>query len=276
VIYPIASLCEVLEVSRSAYYDWLNGTPPEREEKNEDLREAVQSVHDRSRGTYGRRRIAAHLLNEGQAVSAGRVERRMKELQIKGISPRPYVVTTRANRDLQNSPNLIKDEAVAVDRIDQVWVSDLTFIPTSEGWLFLCIVLDLFSRKIVGWSMRSDMKADILMDSTNMAFKARTPAPGLIFHSDCGGQYKAHRFRKMLRRQKSRQSMTFAGNCYDNATAESFFGTLKTELVYRTKFATREQAKAAVFEYIEVFYNRFRLHSAIGNQSPVGFEKSVA
>ena len=272
----MASMCDVLEVSRSSFYDWLNGGSSGRSGDNAELRETIQIVHDKSRGTYGRRRIAAHLTNQGQQISSGRVARRMKELQIKGISPRPYVITTRPNRDLQNSPNLIKDEAVVVSRVNQVWVSDLTFIPTGEGWLFLCIVLDLCSRKIVGWSMRSDMKADILMDASKMAFKSREPIHGLIFHSDCGGQYKAHRFRKMLRRHQTRQSMTFAGNCYDNATAESFFGTLKTELVYRTKFATRDAAKAAVFEYIEVFYNRFRLHSAIGNQSPVEFEKSVA
>lgn len=205
-----------------------------------------------------------------------RIGRRMKELGLQGISPRPYIVTTRANLDLENSPNLIKDESLKASNVNEIWVSDITFIPTSEGWLFLCIVLDLYSRKIVGWSMRSDMKADIIMEATRMALKARKPSAGLVFHSDCGGQYKAKRFRNLLKKHGIRQSMTFAGNCYDNPTAESFFGTLKTELVYRVKFETREAAKAAVFQYVEVFYNRIRLHSSIGYHSPDEFEKNVA
>jgi putative transposase len=269
-------MCRVLGVSRSAYYEWLTETPSLRSEERKKLREAVLAVHMSSRGTYGRRRIRAHLAKAGQAKSIGNVEKRMQELQIRGISPRAFVVTTKGAPKLKNSPNLIKDEAVKVSRPNQAWVSDLTFIRTDEGWLYLCIILDLHSRKIVGWSMRSDMKAEILMEAAKMSFKSRQPNAGLIFHSDCGGQYKAQKFRALLCRHKVRQSMTFAGNCYDNATAESFFGTLKSELVYRNKFATREQAKAAVFEYIEVFYNRFRLHSAIGNQSPVDFEKNVA
>lgn len=200
----------------------------------------------------------------------------MKELGIQGISPRAFVITTRDNTNLENSPNLIKDEALKVTGVDQVWVSDITFIPTREGWLYLCIVLDLYSRRIVGWDMQSNLKADMVINSLRMALKSRKPAPGMIFHSDCGGQYKAGRFRGLLKRHKARQSMTHAGNCYDNATAESFFGTLKTELVARLSFETREQAKAAIFEYVEVFYNRFRMHSSIGYQSPVEFEKSVA
>lgn len=200
----------------------------------------------------------------------------MKELGIQGISPRAFVITTRDNTNLANSPNLIKDEALEVTRIDQIWVSDITFIPTKEGWLYLCVVLDLYSRKIVGWDMQSNLKADLVINALRMALKARKPAPGLIFHSDCGGQYKAGRFRGLLKRHRIRQSMTHAGNCYDNATAESFFGTLKTELVRRLNFETREQAKAAIFEYVEVFYNRLRMHSSIGYQSPVEFEKNVA
>ncbi len=274
--YPVQLLCELMDVSRSAFYEWLEGTPSPRTEANETLRKAVYTAHETSRGTYGRRRIALQLVKEGTPVSPSRVERRMKELGIQGISPRAFVTTTRDNTNLENSPNLIKDEALAVDRIDQVWVSDITFIPTKEGWLYLCIVLDLYSRKIVGWDMQSTLKADLVINALRMALKGRKPAPGLIFHSDCGGQYKAGRFRGLLKRHRIRQSMTHAGNCYDNATAESFFGTLKTELVRRLSFETREQAKAAIFEYVEVFYNRIRMHSSIGYQSPVEFEKSVA
>ncbi|RYZ85138.1 MAG: IS3 family transposase [Proteobacteria bacterium] len=200
----------------------------------------------------------------------------MKILGIEGISPRKFVKTTILNRDLANSPNLIKDEGLSSFEPNRIWVSDITFIPTAQGWLYLCIVLDLHSRKIVGWSMREDMKADIILEATRMALKARRPVSSLVFHSDCGGQYKAKKFRNLLRRYNIRQSMTFAGNCYDNATAESFFGTLKSELVYRTKFDTREAARAAIFEYIEAFYNRVRMHSSLGYLSPMQYEQNVA
>lgn len=265
-----------MSVSRSAFYEWLQGVPAPRIEANRKLREAVYSAHEASFGTYGRRRVALELAKQGVTASPSRIERRMKELGIQGISPRPFIVTTRNNANLENSPNLIKDEALKANEIDRIWVSDITFIPTKEGWLFLCIVLDLCSRRIVGWSMRADMKADLIMDATKMALKTRKPKSGLVFHSDCGGQYKAAVFRSLLRRHGIRQSMTFAGNCYDNATAESFFGTLKSELVRRLTFETREQAKAAIFEYVEVFYNRLRMHSSIGYQSPAEFEKKLA
>jgi putative transposase len=265
-----------MDVSRSAFYEWLQGIPAPRIERNKMLREAVYTVHQASRGIYGRRKITLELVKKGVNVSEGRVDRRMKELGIQGISPRPFIKTTRDDTDLENSPNLIKGEALKATEIDQIWVSDITFIPTKEGWLFLCIVLDLCSRRIVGWAMRSDMKADLVMDATKMALKSRKPRLGLVFHSDCGGQYKARKFRSLLRRHGVRQSMTHAGNCYDNATAESFFGTLKCELVRRLSFETREQAKAAIFEYVEVFYNRLRMHSSIGYQSPDEFEQKLA
>lgn len=274
--YPVQLLCDALEVSRSCYYEWLQAIPSKRCEANKLLRDAVYTVHEASRGTYGRRRIAAQIAKQGSAVSPARIERRMKELGIQGISPRAFVTTTRDNTNLENSPNIIKDEALVATAIDQIWVSDITFIPTKEGWLFLCIVLDLYSRRIVGWDMQPHMRAELVINALRMALKGRKPPPGLVFHSDCGGQYKAGRLRGLLMRHRTRQSMTFAGNCYDNATAESFFGTLKTELVGRLTFETREQAKAAIFEYVEVFYNRIRMHSSIGYQSPIEFEKAVA
>ncbi|HYX38594.1 MAG TPA: IS3 family transposase [Oligoflexus sp.] len=219
--YPVQLLCDVLEVSRSCYYEWLQAIPSKRVEANKLLRDAVHTVHEASRGTYGRRRIAAQIAKQGPAVSPTRIERRMKELGIQGISPRAFVTTTRDNTKLVNSPNLIKGEDLEAKTIDQIWVSDITFIPTKEGWLYLCIVLDLYSRRIVGWDMQSNMKADLVINALRMALKGRKPAAGLIFHSDCGGQYKAGRFRGLLRRYRVRQSMTFAGNCYDNATAEA-------------------------------------------------------
>lgn len=149
----------------------------------------------------------------------------MKELGIQGISPRPFIKTTCDDTDLENSPNIIQGEGLEVSGMDQIWVSDITFIPTKEGWLFLCIVLDLYSRRIIGWDVLPNMKADLVITALRMALKTRKPSPGLVFHSDCGGQYKARKFRRLLKRYCARQSMTHAGNCYDNATAESFFGS---------------------------------------------------
>ena len=263
-------------MSRSGYYEWLNATPSDREQANSGLRDRLQRVHAASRGTYRRRRLRAAVEREGTSVSEGRIRRRMKDLHIVGISPRSFVKTTRPDASLENSPNLIKDEQIEVQKSGEVWVSDITFIKTGEGWLYLCIVLDLATRRIVGWDMKENLRAQIVINALKMALAQPAKRVAKVFHSDCGGQYKARLFRGLLRKNNIRQSMTHAGNCYDNATAESFFGTLKSELVGRMKFKTREEARGAIFEYIEVFYNRVRLHSALGNMSPSEFEEKIA
>lgn len=235
----------------------------------------MTAIFDLSRGTYGRRRLTAAVnrdLNKG--VSINRVERRMKELKIAGYRPPSFKRTTIGDPLLEDSPNLIK--AVQAKGIDHIWVSDITYISTSEGWLYLCVIIDLFSRKVVGWKTSPNMKADVVIDSLKDALKVRRPKGKTIFHSDKGGQYKSKRFRRMLKRNKILQSMTGVDHCYDNAFAESFFGTLKSDLVRGKTFANRDVADAALFEYIEIIYNRFRLHSSLGYQSPEEFEKKIA
>lgn len=269
-------MCKALDVSRSSFYEWLNRDPSLRDIENQTIKEEIEPVFDSSNGTYGRRRLSAALEKKGVLASVNRIERRMKELDIQGYRPRAYKITTIGNSKLKNSPNLLKDENIVAEALNQVWVTDITYIATKEGWLYLCMFLDLCSRKIIGWSMEDNMKASMVNRALRMAIKTRKPKKGLIVHSDCGGQFKAKSFRSILWNNKIRQSMTHAGNCYDNATAESFFGTLKNELIRGVKFETRESAKAAIFEYIESFYNRARLHSSLGYNSPMEFEENIA
>lgn len=199
----------------------------------------------------------------------------MKELGIEGYRPPVFKRTTIGDASVENSPNLLRAENIVPSQPNQVWTTDITYIATKEGWMYLCVFLDLYSRKVVGWSIDDNMKADLVLRAFNDAIRQRKPGKGLIVHSDCGGQYKSKRFRRLLWRKKIRQNMT-AGNCYDNANAESFFGSLKSDIIRGKKFSSKEEARAAVFEYVEVFYNRVRLHSALGYQSPNSFEENVA
>lgn len=265
-------LCQAMDVSRAAYYEWLDTKPGKREVENEALRQDVAKAFETYKGIYGRRRLARVVTLEGQGVSANSIERRMKELSLAGWRPKAFKKTTTGDPSLANSPNLLKRENITANRPDQVWVTDITYVATKDGWLYLCVFMDLYSRKVLGWAMDENMKTELVIKAFEMACKSRKPAAGLIVHSDCGGQYKSKKFRRALSRRHVRQSMTHAGNCYDNAHAESFFGTLKNELIRGVKFQTREEAKAALFEYVEVFYNRIRLHSSIGYQSPEDFE----
>jgi transposase InsO family protein len=194
--------------------------------------------------------------------------------RIRGKSPRKFRVTTIPNPKLENSPNLVKG-LKAPSRVDEVWVSDITYLETKEGWAYLCVVLDLCSRKVISWTIAKHMEASLVRDALSAAIKSRGAVTGTIFHSDCGGQYKSKAVRNLLERYRMRQSMTFAGNCYDNATAESFFGTMKSELE-KCQFLSFQEAESVVFEYIECFYNRRRLHSSLGYQSPEEFENGVA
>ncbi len=198
----------------------------------------------------------------------------MKELNIEGYTPPAFKVTTIPDALLVDSPNLVKD--AALNGINQIWVSDITYVATKIGWLYLCIIIDLYSRKVVGWSMQNNMKASLVIAAFEMAQKARKPGKGAIFHSDKGGQYKSKKFRRRLKKANFKQSMTGANHCYDNATAESFFGRLKTELVRGTIFADHDQAEAAIFEYVEVYYNRLSLHSALDYKAPDEFEQDIA
>jgi putative transposase len=240
--------------------------------ENSDLDQKIAQIHANTRGAYGRRRIAAALKREsGPRPSVNRVSRRMAEIGIAGYTPPSFRRTTIPEPLLEDSPNLLAD--ASAHKIDQIWVSDITYIATKEGWLYLCTVMDLYSRKIVGWATSSRMKADIVLKAFSMAYDDRRPTEPVIFHSDKGGQYKAKRLRRKMARLGVRQSMTGVNHCFDNAAAESFFGTLKRELIRGKIFTSRQEADNAVFQFIEVFYNRVRLHSSIGYSSPVEFEK---
>lgn len=265
-----------MAVSKSAFYGWLNHKPSNREMENKVLRDKVSREFVLNKGNYGRRRIAA-VINQEEGflkASINRVDRRMKDLKIAGYTPPSFKRTTIADPLLEDSPNLVTD--AAAKGINEIWVCDLTYVATSQGWLFLCVIIDLYSRKVIGWSTRPDMKVDIVLDAFDKAVKARKLKNGAIFHCDKGGQFKSKKFRRRLQRRGFRQSMTGINHCYDNAVAESFFGTLKTELIRGKKFTSREAAEAAIFEYIEVYYNRLRLHSTLGYKTPDAFEQKIA
>jgi len=262
-------------VSTSGYYSWVSPHISDQEKANSSLKTQVAKVFDLSKGTYGRRRITAAINKrvKDNVISINRVGRRMKELGIAGYTPPSFKKTTIPDPLLEDSPNLIK--AALVKGIDQIWVSDVTYIATKEGWLYLCVIMDLHSRKVVGWSTRHNMKAEIVIEAFKAAIKNRKPSGDIIFHSDKGGQYKSKKFRRMLKRKGFKQSMTGKDHCFDNAHAESFFGSLKSDIIRGVVFSARDIAEDALFEYLEVFYNRIRLHSSLGNTSPEVFEKDI-
>jgi putative transposase len=272
--YPIRLLCKTMMVSRSGYFSWLNRAPSARINSDVALSQLIAEEHRCSRGTYGRRRIKRSLAKKGIKISTNRIAKLMALSSIRGKSPRKFRVTTIPNPKLDNSPNLVK-AINATSRLDEVWISDITYLQTQEGWAYLCVILDLHSRKVISWSIKKHMEASLVITALNSAIRTRGNVEGTIFHSDCGGQYKSKAVRSLITRQKMRQSMTFAGNCYDNATAESFFGTLKCELE-KCQFSSLQEAESVIFEYIEVFYNRQRLHSSLGYKSPDEFEREAA
>ena len=235
------------------------------------MREEISNVYELHKGRYGRRRITDDLNDDrAKPISVGRVARRMKELGVMGYQPKSFKKTTVPDPAFVDSPNLVAE--CKAYGVDEIWISDITYIATNEGWLYLCTIIDLFSRKVIGWATRANMKAEIVIDAFNNACKARNPGECVIFHSDKGGQYKAKRFRRKLRKKGFKQSMTGVNHCYDNAFDESFFGTLKCELVRGKKFSSRAAADTAIFEYIEVYYNRIRKHSSLEYKSPEQFE----
>lgn len=269
--------CEAVEASRSGYYDWRGRPPSERSLDNARLVEDIKRVHTKSRDLYGSPRVTEALKNEGKICNEKRVARLMSENKIKSKTHKKFkVCTTNSNHDLPIAPRVCKTEdvPVAVMAADQVWVGDITYIETAEGWLYLAIFLDLFTRKIVGFSLANHMRSEMVIEALQMGINRQNVEPGtLIIHSDRGVQYAAKEFRDKLDDEDFIASMSRRGNCWDNAYAESFFRTLKVELVYLTKYLTRAEAAAEIFEYIEVFYNRERLHSSIGYITPIQFEQ---
>lgn len=233
----------------------------------------IKNIFEESRGIYGTRRIRRRLMQMGKAVSRKRIARLMKSAQLYCKTKRRFKVTTNSRHNHPISPNLLKRQ-FSVSKPNQYWVGDITYIPTDQGWLYLATVIDLYSRQVVGWSMSNRMQATLVNDALLMAVWKRKPAKGLIWHTDQGSQYASKSHRNLLGDHHIRQSMSRKGNCWDNAVAESFFHTLKIELTHHHRFKTREEAKDVIFEYIEVFYNRIRTHSANDYASPVDFEKS--
>ena len=272
--HPILALCENLEVSPSGYYDWQKRhlSPGVRAAENEILAQEIQEIHTQSRETYGSPRIVAALRKKGRKHGRNRITRLMQEKGLCGRQKRRYRVrTTDSNHDHPIAPNRLA-EAPKATAPNQIWVADITYIETKEGWLYLAAILDLYSRKIVGWAMSEHIDTTLVLKALAMALLHRNPPAKLLLHSDRGVQYASADYRAALSRAGLVPSMSRKGNCYDNAAMESFWSTLKLELVYRWEFASRTEARTEIFDYIESFYNRQRIHSALGYHSPVDFE----
>lgn len=271
--FSVSRICRIMDVSKSGYYAWLKAPKSRRELENEMLLEKITLSHEASGKRYGSPKIHQDLLDEGIFCGLHRVERLMKVNGIYAKTKKKFKATTDSDHSLPVSENIL-DRNFTVKEKDKVYVSDITYIWTLEGWLYLCIVMDLYSRMIIGWSMANHMRAELVEDAFNMACMRRNPGPGLIFHSDRGKQYASKSFRDLLESKKCIQSMSRKGNCWDNACAESLFHSVKTEEVYFNLYKTRDEAKRSIFRYIEVFYNRKRRHSHLGYKSPENFERS--
>ena len=269
--FHVILMCKVLRVSRSGYYEWLKRPTSKQRQEDQRLSREIVTIHQKSRATYGTRRIKVELAEQGEQVSRSRISRLLREQGLKVKSKRKFKVTTNSKHKLPVAPNLLARKFM-VDRPDAVWVSDISYIWTAEGWLYLAGIVDLYSRMVVGWSMNKRITKELTLDALNQALKRRCPQPGLLHHSDRGSQYAAGDYQNLLHDNKMICSMSRKGDCWDNAPMESFFATLKTELIFHEQFATREEAKRKIFEYIEVFYNRQRRHSTIGYQSPADYE----
>jgi putative transposase len=273
--FPVTRMCRVLTVSTSGYYAWRERPQSQRAQDNLELVDRIKEVHAASRETYGSPRVHAELV-QGQGIHCNkkRVERLMRIHDIRGRQRRRRrVKTTDSNHSLPVAPNLL-DRQFEADLPNRKWVADITYVPTDQGWLYVAAVLDLFSRRVIGWSMANTMCTLLVKDALEMAISLRHPQAGLLHHSDRGSQYASAEYQAVLQTSQVVPSMSRAGNCYDNAAMESFFGTLKCELIHDRHYRTRAEARQDIFEYIEVFYNRQRRHSSLGYLSPVAYEKS--
>ncbi|MCH7498358.1 MAG: IS3 family transposase [Candidatus Marinimicrobia bacterium] len=270
--FGVEKMCRSLAVSRSGFYRWNQSGESKRAAENRLLLDSIRRIYESTRGRYGSPRITAELKDQGYSCSRPPVARMMRKHDIRARAWRKFKVTTNSKHKHAVAPNLLR-QTFLTEAPNRIWVSDITYIRTLAGWLYLTVVMDLYNRKIVGWSMSDRMEAtDTTIPAFEMAVKGCQPLPGLVFHSDRGVQYACEPFVALLSRSKAIQSMSGRGNCYDNAVAESFFHTLKTELVYHEIYHTREQARRSLFEYMESFYNRSRKHSTLGYRSPVEYE----
>jgi len=265
-------MCKVIKVNRASYYHWIKAGCIIKKVDTE-LNNLIEAIFLQGRSLYGTRPIRDKLIElYGLLVSRKRISTIMKDLNLKTKMKKRYKNTTDSNHNLPVVPNILNRDFYASNP-NEKWVGDITYIPTGEGWLYLATVIDLYSRKVVGWSMDDTMKVSLVNNALNMAITHRNPPKGLLWHTDRGSQYASYSHRDLLHKYGITQSMSRKGNCWDNAVAESFFKTLKSNLVYPTYFYTKKQAKAEIFEYMEFFYNRIRSHSYLGNLSPVRFEE---
>lgn len=273
--FPVATMCRVLKVTCGGYYAWRKRPESTRACRNRALLGEIQATHTASRGTYGSPRVHRELVAQGSAVGRHRVARLMHQAGIKARSKRRFRKTTQSDHANPIVPNLLERQ-FAVEAPDRAWVTDITYIWTDAGWLYLAVVLDLYSRRVVGWAMSTLIDEALTLSALRMALTNRAPGDQLVHHSDRGSQYAAKKYRELLEARGVARSMSRKGDCWDNAVAESFFATLKVELVYRRAFRSRDDARRAIFEYIEGFYNRVRRHSYLGYVSPETFETERA
>ena len=270
--YPIATMCRVLGLSTSGYYAWNKRMPSARTRSNAQLMEHIRTIHECSGGTYGAPRVHAQLSEQGGPAGYNRVARLMRQAQLRGVSRRRWMCTTQRDRRARPAPDLVQ-RRFSAELPDQLWVADITYIATWEGFLYLAVVLDVFSRKVVGWAMRSHLLSELVLSALDMALTVRRPQQ-VIHHSDQGTQYTSVAFGARCEAAGVRPSMGSVGDCYDNAMCESFFATLECELLERFRFRTKAEAEAAVFQFIEGWYNPHRLHSSLGYVSPVNYERA--
>lgn len=274
VEYPITALCKALEVSLSGYYDWeqRKSCPATRVQEELRLQAQIARIHDQSRQTYGAPRVQMHLRGQGQRHGRNRIARLMRAQGLYGRQKKRYrVVTTDSKHDHPIAPNRLAAEPVA-SRANQLWVADITYVRSAAGWIYVAAIMDLYSRRIVGWAVGQHINTALVLSALNMARCHRQPPAGLVFHSDRGVQYASLEYRQALEAAQMVASMSRKANCYDNAAMEAFWSTLKLELIYRRAFHDAAQVRQALFDYVEVFYNRQRLHSSLGYRSPTDFE----
>jgi putative transposase len=269
--FPILVMCDVLSVSRSGYYAWLKKPVSRHKQTNAELLKKIRIIHHDSRESYGSPRVYRALKEQGETCGENRVARLMGEDGLRAKTKRRFKATTDSKHNLPVAPNLL-DRDFNPEAPDQVYAGDITYIWTAEGWLYLAVVLDLFSRSVIGWAMDQRMTRQLVVSALTMAVERRRSSSGIIFHSDRGSQYASDDFQPLLAQYGMRCSMSRKGDCWDNAPVESFFGTLKQELVFHETYPTRFHARQSIFDYIERFYNRRRLHSTLGYKSPADYE----
>jgi putative transposase len=271
--WPAAWACDALEVSESGYYAWVGRPPSEADQRRDQLVAAMEVVHAEVKERYGSPRLTAELNARGHACTVNTVAALMKTHGIRAKTVRRFVRTTDSRHSLPVAGNVL-DRQFQPIRPNTAWSADITYIPTADGWLYLAVVEDLFSRRIVGWSMDATMTSRLVVDALDMALRRRVPEQGLLAHSDRGSQYASEHYQRLLAEKGITCSMSGVAQCWDNAPVESFFASLKRELVHHERYTTREEAKASIFEYIEAFYNRVRRHSSLGYLSPEEFERT--